>query len=113
MAEIPSIAGEAGEIFKRMADGCQMNSDFMRAVRTIAQRFTNLSNGRRYTVYSIGSADHEASGNNVVVLFPGDTPTGPSTILYTCRLVFNQSFDGVTRIKSFNGRTTDICATIR
>ena len=44
--EISSIAGEAGEIFKRlagyvvqriayqgMADGCQMNSDLMRAAR--------------------------------------------------------------------------------
>ena len=44
--EISSIAGEAGEMFKRlagypvqriayqgMADGCQMNSDLMRAAR--------------------------------------------------------------------------------
>jgi hypothetical protein len=47
--EISSIAGEAGEIFKRlssqavqriayqgMADGCQMDSDLMRAARTQA-----------------------------------------------------------------------------
>ena len=45
--EISSIAGEAGEIFERlagyavqriayqgMADGCQMDSDLMRAART-------------------------------------------------------------------------------
>jgi hypothetical protein len=47
MQEISSIAREAGEIFKRlavcavqriayqgMADGCQMDSDLMRAART-------------------------------------------------------------------------------
>jgi hypothetical protein len=58
-----------------------------------------LSNGNQITLPSNGSvmkttfnADGtrtvQATGNNVVILFPTDTPAGPSTKLYTGRIVY-------------------------
>jgi hypothetical protein len=85
--------------------------------------FTNLTNNRSYLVNPSGSVervttnvdgstDYEDTGNNVLILFPGDSPTGPSTIQYTGRLAFHQTVDFVTTVTSFFGRTTDICAAI-
>jgi hypothetical protein len=85
--------------------------------------FTNLSNQNSITLPSNGSvmkttlnADGDsqtvvATGNNVVILFPTDTPTGPSTTLYTGRIVYNDTLpDHTFTVLSTSGQTTDICA---
>jgi hypothetical protein len=83
--------------------------------------FTNLSSGESITLPSNGSvqlttinADGtqtvQSTGHNVVILFPTDVPAGPSTTLYTGRLVYTVDADGVFTVLSTSGQTTDICA---
>jgi hypothetical protein len=57
-----------------------------------------------------GSSTVQATGHNVVIFFPTDVPAGPSTTLYTGRLVYDVSAEGVFTLQSVSGRTTDICA---
>jgi hypothetical protein len=85
--------------------------------------FTNLNTGETVELPSRGSVDrttinngtetHELSGHNVLILFPTDIPTGPSTTLYVGRLVY--MVDIATQVftlqtTSISGQTTDICA---
>jgi hypothetical protein len=49
----------------------------------------------------------------VVILFPTDTPAGPSTTLYVGRIVYTvvndiQEFN----VQTHSGTTTDICAAL-
>jgi hypothetical protein len=71
------------------------------------------SNGsvERTTVNADGTLTVEATGHNVVILFPTDVPSGPSTTLYEGRLVYTVDTDtGVFTVVSSTGTTTDICA---
>lgn len=58
-----------------------------------------------------GSTIWTVTGPSILFLFPSD-PGGPSTTLYQGRLVFNQSADNVTTIKSSTGGTVDLCAAL-
>jgi hypothetical protein len=70
------------------------------------------SNGsvQRTTVNADGTSTVQATGHNVVILFPTDIPAGPSTTLYTGRLVYTVDAAGNFTVQSTSGRTTDICA---
>ena len=83
--------------------------------------FTNLSNNNTLAFPSNGSVEKktinadgtqtvQATGHNVVILFPTDVPAGPSTTLYTGRLVYTVDGAGNFTVQSTSGRTTDICA---
>jgi hypothetical protein len=96
-------------------------------VRTLAAgkgfdlTFTNLDTGEilefpsngsvmRTTTNADGTFTVQATGHNVVILFPSDVPAGPSTTLYTGRLVYTVDTSGVFTVVSSSGPTTDICA---
>lgn len=96
-------------------------------VRTLAAgkgfdlTFTNLDTGdfiafpsngsvQRTTFNADGTQTVQATGHNVVILFPSDVPAGPSTTLYTGRLVYTVDAGGVFTVVSSSGPTTDICA---
>jgi hypothetical protein len=70
------------------------------------------SNGSvsRTTINADGSTTVQATGNNVLILFPTDIPAGPSTTLYRGRLVYTVDANGVFTVQSTSGPTTDICA---
>jgi hypothetical protein len=84
--------------------------------------FTNLESGESIAFPSNGSVSRttinadgvntvQATGHNVVILFPSDIPAGPSTTLYTGRLVYTvDTSTGVFTVVSSSGPTTDICA---
>ena len=83
--------------------------------------FTNVQSGesiafpsngsvQRTTVNADGTSTVQATGHNVVILFSTDVPAGPSTTLYTGRLVYTVDAEGVFTVQSTSGRTTDICA---
>ena len=82
--------------------------------------FTNLSNDNSITLLSNGSVTRttingdvstvESTGHNVLILFETDVPAGPSTTLYTGRLVYTVDAGGVFTVQSTSGQTTDICA---
>ena len=87
--------------------------------------FTNSASGVTLTVKTGGSVEHKTpnpngtqtwttTGHELVVLFPEDTPAGPSTTLYIGRLVFTIDPSSFTflGIHSFTGKSTDICAAL-
>jgi WD40 repeat protein len=52
------------------------------------------------------------TGLNTIILFPTDTPAGPSTVLYIGRIVYTLEQPGVENIftlQSFKGTSKDIC----
>ena len=85
--------------------------------------FTNLSSGASTTFKTGGSVSHTTvnadgtwtvagTGLNTIILFPTDTPAGPSTVLYIGRIVYTLTDPGVENIfalQSFNGTSKDIC----
>jgi hypothetical protein len=85
--------------------------------------FTNVDNGNTLELPSNGSVNMttnnadgtqtvQVTGHNVVILFPTDVPAGPSTTLYTGRLVYTVDTNGVFTVQSSSGPTTDICAAL-
>lgn len=51
-------------------------------------------------------------GHNVIIMFPSDTPPGPSTTLYVGRVVYTfDQFNNFTML-STTGRSMDICAAL-
>jgi hypothetical protein len=57
-----------------------------------------------------GSSTVQATGHNVIILFPGDETPGPSTTLYEGRVVFTSTAEGSFKIISSSGPTRDICS---
>ncbi len=83
--------------------------------------FTNVSTGKQLTVSTHGSVSRttlnpdgtatvESTGHNLIILFPTDDPPGPSTILYTGRIVYTVAPGDVFTVQSVSGKQRDICA---
>jgi flagellar hook assembly protein FlgD len=83
--------------------------------------FTNLTTGESITTKANGSVEKAtynangtrrvvATGHNVIILFPTDTPPGPSTILYTGRVVYDVFSGEEFRLVSTSGAQRDLCA---
>jgi hypothetical protein len=98
-------------------------------VRTItagtgsALTFTNVSTGASLTLPSNGSVQMTVlhadgtrtttdTGNTVLILFPTDVPSGPSTTLIVGRTVFDVDAQGDFTVRTITGRTQDICAAL-
>lgn len=50
------------------------------------------------------------TGHNILILFPTDTPPGPSTTLYVGQFVYTVDANGIFKFQSSSGRQVDICA---
>ena len=87
--------------------------------------FANSATGFTLTVKTGGSVEQKTpnpdgtetwvtTGHELVVLFPTDTPPGPATTLYIGRLVFTLDPTTFTflGIRSFTGKSIDICAAL-
>jgi hypothetical protein len=86
--------------------------------------FTNLTSGQTLKLRSNGSVEIDrpgpgdlwtitSLGHTVIILYPTDFPPGPSTILYTGRVVFTVDPFGTYTVVSRAGATMDICAALR
>ncbi len=64
----------------------------------------------RTTRNADGSDTVSTGGHNVIILYPGDFPAGPSTKLYVGSLVYRVDPDFTFTVQKFSGRATDICA---
>ena len=55
-----------------------------------------------------------ATGHNVIILFPTDFPAGPSTIQYVGRVLYTVSADGTNTftLRQVSGTRSDICAAL-
>lgn len=87
--------------------------------------FTNLATGTTLTYKTGGSVEHitpnpdgtqtwDTTGHEGLILFPSDTPPGPSSTLYIGHLVFvvRPSNFELLGIQSFSGKAIDICAAL-
>jgi hypothetical protein len=64
------------------------------------------------TVHPDGSQTLQATGHNIVILFPTDDPPGPSTTLHVGRVVIGIDANGTFTVHKATGKTTDICAAL-
>lgn len=78
------------------------------------ETFSSKSNGAvtRVTYNPDGSSMNELMGHNVLILFPTDFPPGPSTTLYTGRVVYTNDADFNSTVLQESGQKIDICATV-
>lgn len=85
--------------------------------------YTNLATGKTFSSKSNGAVSHttdnpdgsqtlELTGHNLVILFPTDFPPGPSTTLYTGRVVISVDTSGNFTVQKESGNKTDICAAL-
>lgn len=83
----------------------------------------NMSTGETLTLNGNGSnADVRINpdgtqrvaltGNTILILFPTDIPAGPSTTLYSGRVVYTVDADGIYTLIQASGKSTDICAAL-
>jgi hypothetical protein len=59
-----------------------------------------------------GSGTTTSSGTQGIILFPTDSPAGPSTTVIEGRLVYDFTASGVFTVESVSGNVTDICAAL-
>lgn len=83
--------------------------------------FTNVATGETLALKSNGAPKQTTTnedgtltvtseGHQVIVLFPTDTPPGPSTTLIVGRVVYTVDAAGNFVVQSVHGNTTNICA---
>ena len=83
--------------------------------------FTNLGTGATLALQSNGAVSHVtkgpggldtwvSTGHNVIILFPTDTPPGPSTTLYVGRIEYTVDVNFTFTLLRSSGNKTDICA---
>jgi hypothetical protein len=108
-------------VFKEFKDAKGRTVRTISAGRGSTLTFTNLATGAALTLKSNGavlkkifnpddSYTAESTGHNVIILFPTDRPAGPTTTLYTGRVVYSSTATNDFTILSTSGRTRDICA---
>jgi hypothetical protein len=104
------------QVFKEFKDGATIS-----AGRGSVLLFTNLDTGKTLSLTSNGSVSKtsfspdgsstvQATGHNVIILFPTDITAGPSTTLYEGRVVFTATAANEFEIISSSGPTRDICS---
>ena len=117
---------EIGETNRNTREFTDKSGNLIRLLETGRSEsvvFTNLSDETKtFTVRSRGTATkstpipgtndftREVSGHFVLVLFPEDNPTGPSSTLFAGRVVFIDAADGPDTLVEAKGKQTDICA---
>lgn len=72
------------------------------------------SNGavQRTTTLADGSTLNVLTGHNVLFLYPTDVPAGPSTTLYTGRVVFKATPNSDYTVLETHGTSRDLCAAL-
>ena len=91
------------------------------AGRGQALTFTNVSTEKSLSLRSNGavtrtilnadgSSTVQSTGHNVTILFPSDTPAGPTTTLYVGRVTYEVDAQNTFILTGFSGTATDICA---
>ena len=84
-------------------------------------RLTNLYTGANLTLQGNGSnfltrpqpdgsIQARTTGHVILIMFPDETPPGPSTTLYVGQLNYSVSASGVFSLGATSGRKVDLCA---
>jgi hypothetical protein len=96
-----------------------VNGVAITAGRGYTLTFTNAETGEELVIQPTGSVQKvtdngdgtftvQATGGNVLILFPSDTG-GPSTIQYVGRVVYTVDEAGVFTVESTSGTSRDLC----
>jgi hypothetical protein len=104
------------QVFKEFKNG-----DTISAGRGSVLLFTNIDTGKTVSLTSNGSVSKtsfnpdgssavQATGHNVIILFPTDVTKGPSTTIYEGRVVFTATAAQEFEIVRSSGPTRDICS---
>lgn len=112
----------ANQVYREFTD---RNGNVVRTLsagKGSALTFTNLETGATFSSDPNGAVQHTifdpddpgsytqtVTGHNVIILFPTDSPAGPSTTLYVGRVTYTVDPDGVFTMGEGNGRKTDLC----
>lgn len=90
-----------------------------------AWRLTNLGSGKSMTTQNNGasaliqinevdgSVKYKIQGHSLLIWFPTDMPKGPSTTLNSGQVSFHVDAIGTGSMLSTEGKTTDVCATLK
>ena len=88
----------------------------------VVQRFTNLATGKSLSatlsgpgtivVHPDGSVTANAEGLSVLILFPGDIPSGPSFVINYGQYVVNITPSGQFIVQKQTGAQFDVCAAL-
>jgi hypothetical protein len=82
--------------------------------------FKNLNSGSTYHLKANGSVakavlnpdgstTYTNTGHNGLIMFPSDVPPGPSTIIYTGRMIYTVDANGTFFFQGSSGKQLDIC----
>jgi hypothetical protein len=115
------IATNQNRVFKEFTDKNGNVVRILTAGKGNALTFINLLTNEELSLKPNGSVEHVVlnadgtqtvtlTGHNVLILFPTDVPTGPSTTLHVGRVVFTINAAGVFTVQSVSGKSIDICA---
>lgn len=112
-----SISGTGGNFTQRavangriVSAGTGSNIVFLNLSTGATYTFKSRGGSEQLTVNANGSARVASDGNIVLVLFPTDSPAGPSTTVIVGRLVYNVDSAQKATVLATKGLTTDICA---
>jgi hypothetical protein len=70
------------------------------------------SNAHTSDYQADGSYTLKLTGQSLVIMFPTDSPPGPSTTLFTGQAVFLVEPGDVYTLQHSKGRQTDVCAAL-
>jgi hypothetical protein len=118
------IDGTGGnQVYREFVD---RNGNLVRSITAgtgSALTFTNVDTGAtlstksngavtQITYNADGSSTFVTTGHNILILFPTDTPAGPSTTLYVGRVVFSADSSFNFTLLDHRGTATDVCAAL-
>lgn len=115
--------GDGPEVFRTFSD---RDGNIVRALTAgtgFALVFTNETTGETFSSRANGAVAHTRfnpdgsqtqvlTGHNIVILFPTDTPPGPSTILHVGRVVIDIDSFGTFSVRQQSGTAVDVCAAL-
>lgn len=115
--------GGEHRVFREFTDKNGKPVRFLNAGKGYALTFTNLENRATLALQANGSVLHGtynadgsrtevATGHNVIILYPTDSPQGPSTVQYVGRVVYRVDPGEVFTLQKISGKSTDICAAL-
>ncbi|HEV8192192.1 MAG TPA: hypothetical protein VGP82_12040 [Ktedonobacterales bacterium] len=101
----------------------EANGDVVQLVTGyVVQRFTNLATGKSLSAtlsgpgtivfHPDGSVTASAEGPSVLILFPGDIPSGPSLVINYGQYVVNITPSGQFIVQKRTGTQFDVCAAL-
>jgi hypothetical protein len=116
-------SGAGNQVYREFTDKSGNVVRTLTAGTGFGLTFTNLGTGATLSLKSNGAVTHVtkgpdgvdtwvSNGHNIIIMFPTDSPPGPSTTLYVGRVVYTVDSNFTFTLLESSGRNTDICAAL-